>query len=389
MRSFVALLCVLAGCADPAPARAPRRAPDAGPPSAEVIAPVEALPEPETSGPQVSLAAGTLLTGSAPGTPARRPSVEADLVPVTIPAFAIDRRPYPNDPGAPSLRVTSRAEAAALCEAREQRLCHELEWERACKGERAATYPTGERLDLARCAADPTSCASPAGVLALGLEAPEWTASDAEPSLARLERTVVARGGETDDPLDAHRCAARRAVAPQGRALAFRCCTGPAPELAYPDAGARRVFRDLPAEESVLREALASVPELARFAAAFVPYDRDDAIAALARGGATEADMQWELAPGPFAWSPSAGEEVWVMAGSSGDSALIAALYPMPDGSFRHAASFVLAGETAPIALLRTRGSRGELLWSACWGCAGESGAIRFDESARIVIAQQ
>jgi len=205
----------------------------------------------------------------------------------------------------------------------------------------------------------------------------------AEPRTPRAHR-----GGETDDPLDAHRCAARRAVAPEGRALAFRCCTGPAPELAYPDVGARRVFRDLPAEESVLREALASVPELARFAAAFVPYDRDDALAALARGGATEADMQWELAPGPFAWSPSTGEEVWVMAGSSGESALIAALYPMPDGSFRHAASFVLAGETAPIALLRTRGSRGELLWSACWGCAGESGAIRFDESARIVIAQ-
>jgi hypothetical protein len=99
--------------------------------------------------------------------------------------------------------------------------------------------------------------------------------------------------------------------------------------------------------------------------------------------------MQWELAPGPFAWSPSTGEEVWVMAGSSGESALIAALYPMPDGSFRHAASFVLADETAPIAVLRTRGSRGELLWSACWGCAGESGAIRFDETARVVVVQE
>ncbi len=389
MRTLVALVCLLAGCADPAPARAPRPA-DGGPPTTVVPAPVEpARPAaPETVGPEVSMPAGTLLAGSAPGTPSRRPSVEADLVEVAVPAFAIDRRPYSDASGAP-LRVGSRAEAAALCEARAQRLCHELEWERACKGDRAPTYPTGERLELARCAADEASCASPAGLLAMGLAAPEWTASDAEPRLARLERTAVARGGESDDPLDAHRCAARRAVAPEGSALAFRCCSGPAPELAYPEVGARSVFRDLPPETSVLRQALASVPELARFAAAFEPYDREDALRALARGNATEADMQWELAPGPFAWSPSTGEEVWVMAGSSGESALIAALYPMPDGSFRHAASFVLADETAPIALLRTRASRGELLWSACWGCAGESGAIRFDETARIVVVQQ
>lgn len=369
----------------------PSVAPDASAPPTAPVAPEPAPSPPATrqAGERVSIPAGTLRAGSAPGTPSRRPSVEADLLEVPLPAFSIDRLPYPNDPAQPPRLAGSRAEAASLCEARGQRLCHELEWERACKGDGVAPFPTGETIDLARCAADPSACASPTGVLALGVRAPEWTASDAEPRLARLDRTVVARGGDLDEPLAAHRCAARRAVAPEGQPLAFRCCAGSAPELDYPEVGAHRMFDDLDVDRATLRAALAGVPELAAYADAFELYDRDNALRALARGGATEADMQWELAPGPFAWSPSSGEQVWVLAGSSGDSTLLAALYPMPDGSFLHAASFIFAGETAPIAVLRTRVSRRELLWSACWGCAGESGVIRFDDEARIVIAQQ
>ncbi|HEY8427170.1 MAG TPA: SUMF1/EgtB/PvdO family nonheme iron enzyme, partial [Sandaracinaceae bacterium] len=299
------------------------------------------------------------------------------------------RLPYPNDPARPPQLVASRREAAALCEAEGKRLCTELEWERACKGDGAAPFPTGEALNLEACLADATACPSPLGVLDLGIRAPEWTASDAEPQLARLERTVVARGAAPDAPPGAHRCAARAAVAPEGRPLAFRCCGGAPNALPYPDVGLRRPFRDLSLETARVREILAGIPALARFADTFVPYDIEDARRALARGGATEGDMQWELAPGPFAWSPSPGEEVWVLAGRADRDALLAAVYPMPDGSFVHAASFVFEAEAAPLAILRTRASRHELLWTACWGCGGESGTIRFGEDARIVIAQQ
>lgn len=354
------------------------------------IPPVAATPREVEAGDEVEVPAGTLRAGSLPGTPGRRPSVEADLAEVALGAFSIDRLPYPNDPAQPPRLVSSRREAAALCEAEGRRLCTELEWERACKGDGVASFPTGDAMDLAACVADATACGSPLGVLDLGVRAPEWTASDAEARLARLERTVVARGaGEADAP-SAHRCAARAAVAPEGgRPLAFRCCGGEPPAAAYPDVGVRRLFRDLSLEPAREREILAGVPAVARFAPHFVAYDVEDGRRALARGGATEASTQWELAPGPFAWSPSPGEEVWVIAGRAGESALLVALYPMPDGSFEHAASFVFEGESAPIAVLRTRSSRSELLWTTCWGCMGESGAIRFDEESRIVIAQQ
>ena len=338
----------------------------------------------------VHIPAGVLLAGSAPGTADRRPSVEADLVEVPMGEVDIDRLPYPGDPSQAPRRVTTRGEAEALCAERGRRLCTELEWERACKGDGATVFPTGESVDVARCAEDPSTCASPSGATDLGLRSAEWTASDAEPRLARLERTAVARGGTPEEPRHLHRCGARRAVAPGGdEPLAFRCCGGEAPSTAYPDVGVRRMFRDLEVDEARAREILAGVPELARFAQTFHLYDHEDALRALARGGATEADMQWELAPGPFAWSPSPGEEVWVITGSAGDETLIAALYPLQGGRFGHAASFVFEDEAAPIAVLRTRTSRDELLWSACWGCAGESGAIRFDEHAQIVVVQQ
>jgi hypothetical protein len=338
----------------------------------------------------VDVPAGVVRVGSLPGTPDRRPSVEADLVPVEVGAFSIDRLPYPNDPSRPPLLVTSRDEAARLCAAEGRRLCRELEWERACRGDGTLDYATGEVLDLASCVADPTACPSPLGVLDLGMREPEWTASDADERLARLERTAVARGARSSDPVDQHRCGARQAVAPEGtRPLAFRCCGGDAPDTAYPDVGLRRVFRELDLDEARLRELLRSVPELARFADTFRPYVLEDAQRAIARGGATPEQLTWELAPGPFAWSPSVGEEVWIVTGKSAGSTVIAALYPLPDGSVRHAASFILADEEAPVAILRSRGSRGELLWTACWSCAGESGTIRFDERARIVVAQQ
>jgi hypothetical protein len=341
------------------------------------------------AGDRVDVRAGTLRAGSLPGTLERRPSVEADLIGVEIPAFSIDRLPYPNDPARPPMLVQSRREAAAVCEREGRRLCGELEWERACKGDGASDFATGDTLDIARCGNDPNACASPFGVLELGIRSLEWTASDAAEPLARLDRTVVVRGALASDPMSQHRCASRQARAPEGGPLAFRCCGGPANEIAYPDVGTRRIFRALEIDDARAREILASVPELSTYAPNFRVYGIEHALAALARGGATQENMTWELAPGPFAWSPSVGEEVFILAGSSGDAALIAAIYPLADGTFLHAASFVFADEAAPLAILRSRGSRRELLWSACWGCSGEGGAVRFDESSRIVIAQQ
>lgn len=399
VRLLVAL--ALLGCGAPA---APSGSADAGtvevaeppPPPTPSAAPEVARPRPAPiaarAGDRVTIPAGVLHVGSQPGTPERRPSVEADLVGLDVPAVDIDRLPYPNDPARPAQLAATRAEASALCAAEGRRLCEELEWERACRGDGLLPFATGESIDLEACTADPSACPSSVGVMDLGVRAPEWTASDAEARLARLERTAVVRGGRPDSSASSHRCGTRQVVDPAGadRGLAFRCCGGDAPDLAYPDVGLRRMFSDLEVDRDRWRTILASVPELAAYAADFEPYGEPEALRALGLGGATEADMQWELTRGPFSWSPTTGEELWVVAGHGGGATVIAALYPLPDGTFQHAASFfVREEEPVPAAILRTRTARGELLWSTCWGCAGESGVIRFGEDATVVVAQQ
>lgn len=390
----------LSACSTATPASRDAGAPLAiEPPPA--LAEVEPAPPPPVAaapaalvarlGDVVTVGAGELLVGTAPGTPHRRPSVEADLSPLAIPGFDIDRLPYPNDPARPPHLAATRAEAAQLCAARGRRLCEELEWERACRGDTALPYPSGEALPLEACLADATACPSPTGVMDLGVRSPEWTASDAEPALARLTRTAVVRGAGADEPALAHRCGARQVRDPAGggRALAFRCCGGAAPALSYPDVGERRLFRDLTLDDARWSALFASIPALAPYAEGFHAYGEAEALRALARGDATEADVPWELARAPFAWSPSPGEEVWVVAGQSGERTILAAIYPLPDGTARHAASFALIDEAAPLAVLRTTASRGELLWSTCWACMGESGAVRFQDDATIVIVQQ
>lgn len=367
---------------DSSPARAAERAPSA---------PRAVLDAPEADE-VVPIPAGTLRVGSRPGTADRDPSAEADLPPVSVPAFDIDALPFPNDPEQPPQLAGTRREAEQLCAARGRRLCHELEWERACRGDGVDDFPTGDSMDVEACVADPLACPSTLGVFDLGVRAPEWTASDAGEHLAYLERTAVVRGGRPEYSLASHRCGTRAAVDPQGggRARAFRCCGGEPPEdLAYPDVGVRRQFRDLELDTARWREILASVPEVARFAQAFEPYGEPAATRALSRGGATAEQVPWSVAPGPFAWSPATGEEVWVVAGQSGESSLIAVLYVNPDQSFHHAASFVFAEPQTPIAILRTPPERAQLLWSTCWSCGGENGTIEYGEDARIVIAQR
>jgi len=150
------------------------------------------------------------------------------------------------------------------------------------------------------------------------------------------------------------------------------------------------MFREQKIELPELRRMLASMPELARFARTFMPFDEDEVDRALARGATTRTGIPgWSIAKEVLIWSPRYGDEVWVVAGAAEGSAIVAAFYPMPDGTFRHAASFVLSDEPLPIAIAYSAGSQRELLWSACWGCGGEGGAITYRDDARVAVVQR
>jgi hypothetical protein len=171
--------------------------------------------------------------------------------------------------------------------------------------------------------------------------------------------------------------------------IGVRCCRGEPSDATDPGTRRQATFVDAPGRIEVLREALREAPELARWAETFRLHGEAESLSALARGGKGPDDLLgWQLVRETLRWSPVPGEEVWVVHGEADGHGVLIALYPVADG-YLHAASFVFEGEPDGVAIAYTPPSPRELKWSTCWGCAGESGVISYDEAGRIVIRQQ
>jgi len=348
--------------------------------------PVE-VPSPMRAGEMLSIPASLYPIGSAPGTEGRRAMHEADLVPVELTAFEIDRLPYPNDPDAPPHTGVTPREAAELCEAEGKRLCSELEWERACKGdEPERRFPMGD--SFASCD-DPLACETPTGALQMGIEIAEWTASPGTRGLEASGETSIFRGAAPDSEAWTHRCAARRAGSREQRSrhIGFRCCRGPEQEASYPSEPDRSRFRSREIALAELRAILASIPEVAAIAPSFQPTSGERAQRAVDRGAGTTHG--WELVDGVLRWAPVPGEEIWVVAGEANGEAHLVAFFPMPDGTYRHAASLRMAGEPGPIAVAFTPPETHQLLWSVEWGRMAEGGALEYRDDGRLEITHR
>ncbi len=340
----------------------------------------------------VSVSAGTLHLGSAPGELGRDPAVEADGVATAVGAFEIDALPYPNDPALPTRTGATRDEAAHLCEQRGRRLCSEIEWERACRGTEERSFANGDDWDVAHCAqgTDPGQCASGFGVMSMGARFAEWTRDDI------ADRAAIRGAGATAIAAQ-HRCSARRtALATQaGLEIAFRCCGGAVQTVPYPREVSRPPFRDEPMTSAQMAEIMATIPELARVRGGFSLLS-PPAIAEVLNHGATTADLHPEVTftVQPVRWSPTFGEDLLVFVGVSTVGSFVAALWVLPteDGRgvrYRHATSFILAGDRMAMTLAHARNTREELQWSACWNCGGEHGILHYDRENASVIAVQ
>ena len=392
LRLIGSIALVTASSACGAGERSNSSTPDAAP---QAVAPaVEPVESPELRAPEppseIEVPAGRLLVGSAPSTPHRFAQHEADMVSVEIPSFTIDRLPYPNDPRRAPTTGVSREEAATLCAEEGKRLCHELEWERACRGDTSGVYPSGPSFDLEDCSINPERCSSPVGVVGLGVIVREWTSSRA--SAAFSSGDAMARGGHSESPPHEHRCGFRRALPSDTKSefVGFRCCSGPAPtELEYPTEPERPNLVERDVNTAELRSMLRSVPVLARFAAEFTAFEPQAMNAILnpeEPTGATPPMGAWRTpAQSVLVWSPFRGEELWVFAGHAGDDALIIALHSTPSGGFEHAASFVFDSDPQTVALAHFAGRPDELAWSKCWGCGGEGGVIEYDRQRRRI----
>jgi formylglycine-generating enzyme required for sulfatase activity len=367
--------------------------PPAFPSRLEVEVPRPSFPEPK-AGQMIRIAAGILAVGSAPDDNLRDQTAEVDLVPTAMTAFEIDALPYPNDPAQPWKTGVGQAEAQALCAAQDKRLCTEVEWERACKGDTERRFPTGNRYDpSAYPQGQPWQPASPLGVFAMGRLA-EWTSSRWGDEPDQIERTTV-RGwadGEDARPDRGRRCARRWHRTPEvvEPTLGFRCCRGepnkgkvliegPRPPFSVytnmkPDKFAR-IIRDIPE--------LAAVHDNPRM------FSDADIRAVLAKRESNRDELsekgvhlEWK----PMRWIPKQGMELWVAVGRADRHSFVVALHETVDNEkYAHASSIVLWNQPIPLALAYKEGHRGQLFWVPCWGCR-DGGTIEFDEAKNEII---
>jgi hypothetical protein len=185
-------------------------------------------------------AAAPMGTGVAPLQPVSQPldtvlprsgpcPLGAKLVPGPHP-FCIDAYEYPGGNTIPRVSVAF-SEASHICAARGERLCNDVEWERACRGKAGASFPYGSSFDPTRCNTKGSSgdvapagafpnCRSAAGVYDMSGNVAEWVASGAQ------------RGGAvTTAPALARCSAAARNGSREGSVyVGFRCCADPTPE---------------------------------------------------------------------------------------------------------------------------------------------------------------
>jgi hypothetical protein len=306
---------------------------------------------------------------------------------VELGPFRIDRLPYPNDPATPPLTGVTREEASRKCEERGQRLCTELEWERACRGPDSRAFPTGDAWDE-RCLKDKASCASGFDVLALSTLR-EWTASDVVPE-DDGPRLAAVRGAAPDGAPGMHRCAARAAVKPdeRGDALGFRCCKGArnAQLVTEPRAGA--TFTRTTITSAKLGELLAGNPRTSAIAKDVRLFREPDAAeTVVTRGPGDRKGFLFTVAP--LLWKPVAGTEFLVTVGRSGEkTSFVAVFHVLGQDEYALAASFIMADEAGPVALAYNGYIRPRMHWSTCWGCPGETGKILYRDPDAVVVVQ-
>jgi hypothetical protein len=180
---------------------------------------------------------GALVAGTPKDVLPRIADEEMEGEQVVLGGFFMSIFPYPNEEAAIPLASVTQEQAKALCEKRGQRLCTELEWERACKGPDNHVYEYGDhyRADVCATGGEPRMlpaglrlpCRSDFGVRDMHGSLFEWTSSPW--NRGSRESLVAVRGGNSPDGELTGRCANGVARPPTFKSptIGFRCCAGP------------------------------------------------------------------------------------------------------------------------------------------------------------------
>jgi hypothetical protein len=173
--------------------------------------PGPALP-PVVSHPDIAPAAGPCPLGS-------------NLVDGKTP-YCIDVYEYPGGKTIPRTSI-SFSEAERLCKLRGERLCTDMEWERACRGKGGASYPYGAAFDPERCntrggeirsAGQFRECRSASGAYDMSGNVAEWVNYHGMPA----QKGGSAESGNSRCSVTAHGLGTEGGVF-----IGFRCCADP------------------------------------------------------------------------------------------------------------------------------------------------------------------
>jgi len=108
-----------------------------------------------------------------------------------------------------------------------------------------------------------------------------------------------------------------------------------------------------------------------------------------AAGSGPAAPEGFTLTTSPVLWNPLPGEELLVVVGHGARDSFIVAMYRLPDNRYKLASSLLLVNDLGPFVIAYHPEVRERLLWSSCWKCAGEGGAVSLRDGRRVVIVQQ
>ena len=157
-----------------------------------------------------------------------------------------------------------------------------------------------------------------------------------------------------------------------------------APPAAADTSARDSAFRPLALALDAARAALRAMPETRVFADAFRLHGEKNLLSALGNAGRNSQSLSpWQAATPAFGWSPLPGEALVILSGDTPAGATLVAYRATHEGP-RFAGSFTTKDEHTPILVAYKSDTRDELLYSTCWGCGGEGGALRLDEARRL-----
>jgi hypothetical protein len=158
-----------------------------------------------------------------------------------------------------------------------------------------------------------------------------------------------------------------------------------APQAAVPRPGRALsgALREVSVEPGALLHALSAMPETRELAANFRPFSEQALSRALVAQRAQQGLAGLQVARAALLWSPARHEPLLVLSGDTPQGAMLLAYAPRASGPPHFAGSYQTRGEHAPIMLAARASASEELLFSTCWGCGGEGGALRFDGGGR------